>query len=47
MAADEVFVTGTLAEVTPVTKIDQIEFKIGEVTKNLIALYQKETGQIE
>jgi len=45
MSADEIFVTGTLAEVTPVTKIDGTIFSIGETTKRLIDLYQKETGQ--
>lgn len=46
MAADEIFVTGTLAEVMPVTKIDETEFEIGEVTRKLIALYKNETGQV-
>jgi branched-chain amino acid aminotransferase len=45
MMADEIFITGTLAEVTPVVKIDETEFKIGDMTKQLIELYQVETGQ--
>jgi branched-chain amino acid aminotransferase len=46
LQADEIFVTGTLAEVTPVTKIDETVFPIGDMTKQLITLYQHETGQI-
>lgn len=46
MQADEIFVTGTLAEVTPVVKIDRTDFPIGPVTRQLIDLYQRETGQI-
>ena len=46
MMADEVFITGTLAEVTPVVKIDNKDFPVGEMTKRLISLYQKESGQI-
>ncbi|MGB0638805.1 MAG: branched-chain amino acid transaminase [Myxococcota bacterium] len=38
--ADEVFLTGTSAEVAPVTRIDNTEFKIGPVTRKLQALYQ-------
>ena len=33
--ADELFFTGTAAEVTPITQLDDKEFKIGEITKNL------------
>lgn len=46
MNADEIFVTGTLAEVTPVVKIDEKVFPIGETTRQLIHLYQTITGQI-
>lgn len=46
MQADEIFVTGTLAEITPIIKIDDTTFSVGDTTKKLIALYQKETGQI-
>ena len=45
MAADEIFITGTLAEVTPIVKIDQTHFKIGDMTTRLIRLYKQETGQ--
>lgn len=43
--ADEIFVTGTLAEITPIVKIDDKDYPIGEITKKLIAIYQIETGQ--
>lgn len=46
MTADEIFLTGTAAEVTAVSKIDDTEFRIGNVTKKLIDLYKKETGQV-
>lgn len=46
MNADEIFITGTLAEITPIIKIDKTEFAIGDITKRLNTLYQKETGQI-
>jgi len=32
--ADELFFTGTAAEINPITKLDNQEFKIGEITKN-------------
>ncbi len=34
-SADEIFVTGTAAEVTPVRAIDELSFKIGHVTQRL------------
>ena len=43
MDADEIFITGTLAEVTPIIKIDKTSFSIGKITKQLIELYHKET----
>lgn len=46
MQADEIFITGTLAEITPIIKIDQTDFPIGKITKQITALYQKETGQV-
>jgi branched-chain amino acid aminotransferase len=36
---DEVFVTGSAAEVTPVGKIDSLEFKVGPVTRRLRSAY--------
>lgn len=38
-SADEVFVTGTAAEITPVNKIDDFEYNPGEVTDALTKLY--------
>ena len=37
--ATEVFVTGTAAEVTPVGEIDEHEYVVGEVTKQLMDAY--------
>jgi branched-chain amino acid aminotransferase len=39
--AQEVFLTGTAAEVTPVGEIAQYKFKPGEITKNLMDDYSK------
>ena len=36
---DEVFVTGTAAEVTPVSEIDDYRFTPGEITKTLLEDY--------
>ncbi len=38
-AADEVFLTGNMAKVSPITKIEDTEFAIGPVTKQARALY--------
>ena len=38
--ADEIFLTGTSAEVAPVTQLDHASFKIGPVTRHVQALYQ-------
>jgi len=35
-SADEIFVTGTAAEVTPVGRIDDLEFQVGPVTRALM-----------
>lgn len=40
LQADEVFLTGTSAEVAPVTRIDETHFAIGPVTRRLQQLYQ-------
>jgi branched-chain amino acid aminotransferase len=45
--ANEIFVTGTAAEVTPVGKIDDLEFKVGEITKTLREDYEKLVGRSE
>jgi len=44
-AAEEVFVTGTAAEVTPVGAIDGHAFTVGEITRNLMADYDKLVGK--
>ena len=46
MKADEIFITGTLAEVTSIIRIDDTEFPVGPITKQFVDLYKKETGQI-
>jgi branched-chain amino acid aminotransferase len=38
--ADEIFVTGTAAEVTPVGQIDHIKFTVGPVTNALMEDYE-------
>ncbi len=43
--AQEIFVTGTAAEVTPVGEIDGIKFTVGEVTQNLMADYDQLVGR--
>lgn len=42
--ATEVFVTGTAAEVTPVGKIDDMTFKVGNISKALQNAYSKLVG---
>jgi len=41
-AADEIFLTGTAAEVTPVGQIDAMEFQVGPITRQLAEDYEKE-----
>ncbi len=43
--AQEVFLTGTAAEVTPVGEIGPYKFKVGNVTHTLMADYEKEVGK--
>lgn len=40
LAADEVFLTGTAAEITPVGKINDKIYKVGATTKRLLADYE-------
>jgi branched-chain amino acid aminotransferase len=40
-SSDEIFITGTAAEVMPIAKIDQTDFQSGPVTKRLQQLYQE------
>ena len=39
--ADEIFLTGSAVEVTPVGKIDDQTFNVGDVTKTISELYMK------
>ena len=39
--AAEIFVTGTAAEVTPVSQIDDMKFTVGPITKMLLADYDQ------
>tara|TARA_B100000003_G_scaffold188283_1_gene184547 strand:- start:15 stop:884 length:870 start_codon:yes stop_codon:yes gene_type:complete len=43
--ADEVFVTGTAAEITPVSEIGKYKFKPDTICKLMIKEYNKATGQ--
>lgn len=44
--AEEIFLTGTAAEVTPVGEIDGHKFTVGEVSQNLMEDYEREVGKI-
>lgn len=39
LEADEIFITGTAVEVTPIGRIDDTEFKVGPVTKDFMDAY--------
>jgi len=43
--ATQVFLTGTAAEVTPVGKIDELTFEVGDITNALIDDYDKAVGK--
>jgi branched-chain amino acid aminotransferase len=43
-SAGEVFFTNTTSEVMPVSQVELIEYKVGEVTKSLHALYKEEVA---
>ncbi len=45
-SADEVFVTGTAAEITPVSEIGEYKFKPDTICKLMIEEYNKATGQL-
>ena len=45
-AAKEVFFTGTAAEVTPIGRIDDMTFKVGDVTRLLWQDYEKVVGKV-
>lgn len=42
LKASEVFFTNTSAEIMPVSKVENVDFKIGEITSLLRTLYQDE-----
>ena len=39
LKADEIFLTGTAVEITPISQIDKKKFKVGEITQKLIMLF--------
>ena len=43
--ADEIFLTGSAVEINPVRKIDDMEFKVGEITKMISNLYLSEVDE--
>ncbi len=43
-SAEEVFLTGTAAEVTPVGQIEAFKYSVGDITRNLMEDYQKITN---
>jgi len=44
LSAEEVFLTSTIMEVMPVGKVDEVRYRVGEVTKLLGAEYGKEVA---
>ena len=46
LKAEEVFLTGTAVEITPVSQIDNKKFRIGPVTKKLIELFNNLVGKV-
>ena len=46
LKAEEVFLTGTAVEITPVSQIDNKKFKIGPVTKKLIEIFNNLVGKV-
>jgi len=43
---DQIFATGSAAEVTPIGKIDDLSFTVGELTRTLRTDYEREVGKI-
>lgn len=43
--ADEVFITGTAAEVTPVSEIGEYRFKVGDICRQMMEDYEKTVRQ--
>jgi branched-chain amino acid aminotransferase len=44
-SASEVFFTNTTSEIMPVSQVELVSFKVGEVTKSLHALYKEEVSR--
>ena len=44
-SASEVFFTNTTSEIMPVSQVESVSFKVGEVTKSLHALYKEEVSR--
>ena len=40
LSADEIFLTGTAVEITPISQIDSKKFKVGEITQKLISFFR-------
>ena len=45
--ANEIFLTGTAAEVTPVGEIDDLKFSVGEITQWMMEDYDKVVGKAD
>ena len=45
LSASEVFFTNTTSEIMPVSQVELVSFKVGEVTKALHALYKEEVSR--
>ena len=43
--ANEIFLTGTAAEVTPVGEIDDLKFSVGKITQWMMEDYDKVVGK--
>ena len=39
LSADEIFLTGTAVEITPISQIDSKKFKVGKITQKLMSLF--------
>tara|TARA_R110000868_G_scaffold314820_1_gene575739 strand:- start:1231 stop:2118 length:888 start_codon:yes stop_codon:yes gene_type:complete len=45
LEADEIFITGTAVEVTPIGRIDETLFSVGSITKQMMAAYTLRTNE--
>jgi branched-chain amino acid aminotransferase len=44
LSADEVFFTNTTSEIMPVSQVELVEYKVGDITKSLHMLYKEEVS---